>query len=672
MSYQDKDITESESTTPAPETTPAVFGTIPWPKAQKVTFQSFKTSEYVDSHSNVSFGNILYTIIVGAPCFVIYSVLSLPLFLFGCPTLARKALSIGRYILWPFSRFLQCTPDNPRSKDAIFLLPPESRQSLTSARPNLWQRWVWGLLVAPLISVLHAIYMVLSWLFVVSIPQYKMHALLLRHATTHPYRLDISRGMPHAGNDVLLLLGEAFNSNYLHHSFWGMSIVFVNMLSIVVLALSCAVMGEEWIQEKAVFVFITCLVAIIPLAYYIGEGIARLSSKSSYAVGAVLNATFGSIIELILYWSALRDGKNQVVRMGITGSLVGTMLLLPGASMVLGGLKVKEMKINKSVASVSTMQLVVTVVLLFTPTFYYYLFSTPAIDCYGCENGLLGRYSCDYCQENIWRNLYTDSAFINGGRILQYLCACLLLITYLIGLWFTFKSHAFYYREKVSLPSHTKRALRQEAARITRKAQVSPLSGTQEGDSVRVMPLDDAEDEEESDDAGHAITVEWSINRCLAVMIVSTIAISIISETLITSLDQAVVALGISDDFAGLFFLAVIPNAAEYLNACQFAMQNHLSLSTEIGRSAALQVAHIQVPVLMIYSLILNPEEPFTMIFNLLNFIAVFFAVIILIAQAESTSLNYFKGSALLMIYGAILLVFFFKPEEPTPLPIVL
>ena len=59
--------------------------------------------------------------------------------------------------------------------------------------------------------------------------------------------------------------------------------------------------------------------------------IANISAQSTFAVGAVLNATFGSIVELILYYVALREGLRDLVLASLTGTLLGTMLFIPGS-----------------------------------------------------------------------------------------------------------------------------------------------------------------------------------------------------------------------------------------------------------------------------------------------------------------------------------------------------
>ena len=78
------------------------------------------------------------------------------------------------------------------------------------------------------------------------------------------------------------------------------------------------------------------LLSIVPLSYYIGTAISSLSAQlGSFALGAVLNASFGSFIELMVYFAAIyQGGLNSLVQAGVTGSLLGVMLLLPGLSMV--------------------------------------------------------------------------------------------------------------------------------------------------------------------------------------------------------------------------------------------------------------------------------------------------------------------------------------------------
>jgi Ca2+:H+ antiporter len=72
-------------------------------------------------------------------------------------------------------------------------------------------------------------------------------------------------------------------------------------------------------------------------------------------LGAVINATFGSIIEIILYAVALVSGKSALVEGALIGSILAGVLLMPGCSMISGAVKRKEQRFNaKSAGNVKT------------------------------------------------------------------------------------------------------------------------------------------------------------------------------------------------------------------------------------------------------------------------------------------------------------------------------
>ena len=55
-------------------------------------------------------------------------------------------------------------------------------------------------------------------------------------------------------------------------------------------------------------------------------------------MGGVLNATFGNAAELIITIFALAAGLTEVVKASIIGSIIGNVLLVLGASFLIGGL----------------------------------------------------------------------------------------------------------------------------------------------------------------------------------------------------------------------------------------------------------------------------------------------------------------------------------------------
>ena len=83
--------------------------------------------------------------------------------------------------------------------------------------------------------------------------------------------------------------------------------------------------------------FALAALALIPLAWLIGEATEHASHHTGAGIGGFLNATFGNAPELIIALIAVHEGLTEVVRGSLTGSIVGNLLLVLGFSLALGG-----------------------------------------------------------------------------------------------------------------------------------------------------------------------------------------------------------------------------------------------------------------------------------------------------------------------------------------------
>jgi Ca2+:H+ antiporter len=124
-----------------------------------------------------------------------------------------------------------------------------------------------------------------------------------------------------------------------------------------------------WRNETALF-FCSCL-AIIPLAGWMGRATEDLASRMGEGVGGLLNATFGNAAELIIALLALSRGLTGVVKASITGSIIGNILLVLGASVLAGGIKFPEQKFNKTAANNSTTSLALAAIALVIPAIFH-------------------------------------------------------------------------------------------------------------------------------------------------------------------------------------------------------------------------------------------------------------------------------------------------------------
>jgi Ca2+:H+ antiporter len=91
------------------------------------------------------------------------------------------------------------------------------------------------------------------------------------------------------------------------------------------------------LDAGATTLFVLSALALIPLAWLIGEATDQAAHHTGPGIGGFLNASFGNAPELIIGLFAIADGLTTVVRGSITGSVVSNILLVLGAAMIAGG-----------------------------------------------------------------------------------------------------------------------------------------------------------------------------------------------------------------------------------------------------------------------------------------------------------------------------------------------
>ena len=131
--------------------------------------------------------------------------------------------------------------------------------------------------------------------------------------------------------------------------------------------------GLQLSHADATWIFIISGLAIIPLAGILGEATEHLSEHVGPGVGGLLNATFGNAAELIIAIFALQAGLYGVVKASITGSIIGNLLLVLGASMLAGGLKFKTQSFNAIAAGMNSTMLILSTAGLLVPAVFYFL-----------------------------------------------------------------------------------------------------------------------------------------------------------------------------------------------------------------------------------------------------------------------------------------------------------
>ncbi|KAJ9649473.1 hypothetical protein H2199_000248 [Coniosporium tulheliwenetii] len=267
----------------------------------------------------------------------------------------------------------------------------------------------------------------ICWLMVFTIPMGRVTLILFYHLRRHPLALSFhsdsaaSRKPGDPSSSILLCTYRAVGTMYWKYTIDGTNIFLINLLSLTAFAifdywvLAVALGIENWLTNQFL-IFTLSLLSIIPLAYFIGQAVASISAQSSMGVGATINAFFSTIVEVFLYCVALNEGKAQLVEGSVIGSIFAGILFLPGLSMCFGALKRKTQRFNVKSAGVTSTMLLFAVIGAFGPTLFYQIYgSTPAVH---------------------------DRFYLEAVRPYIWFAAVLLFLSYVIGLFFTLRTHA--------------------------------------------------------------------------------------------------------------------------------------------------------------------------------------------------------------------------------------
>lgn len=133
------------------------------------------------------------------------------------------------------------------------------------------------------------------------------------------------------------------------------------------LALVPLAIALELLHASPILILIVSAVALIPLAALLGRATEALAAHAGAWVGALLNSTLGNAAELIIAFAGIRAGLPELVKASISGSILGNLLLILGASLLVGGLRHGRQQFNAHIAGVSATMMTLAVIVLVVP-----------------------------------------------------------------------------------------------------------------------------------------------------------------------------------------------------------------------------------------------------------------------------------------------------------------
>jgi Ca2+:H+ antiporter len=175
----------------------------------------------------------------------------------------------------------------------------------------------------------------------------------------------------------------------------------------------------ELLHASPTIIFATAAIGIVPTAALMGLATEELAARSGPGIGGFLNVTFGNAPELIIALFALGAGLQEVVKASIAGSIIGNILLVLGASMLVGGLRRDRQTFNRTAANIQSTMLFLAAAALVMPAIFELVVEGKGLPSPTAE-------LVDY-----------------GGDVerLSIAVAVVLIATYIAGLFFSLKTH---------------------------------------------------------------------------------------------------------------------------------------------------------------------------------------------------------------------------------------
>ncbi len=140
----------------------------------------------------------------------------------------------------------------------------------------------------------------------------------------------------------------------------------------LLLLIPISLLLQYFLHVGPIWVFVSAMLAIVPLAEWIRRATEQLAARATPAIGGLLNVTFGNTAELVLALFVLAAGETGVVKGQITGSIIGNSLLGLGLAIVVGSWGRERQRFKAERAGLLSSLLILAMIGLLVPALFDY------------------------------------------------------------------------------------------------------------------------------------------------------------------------------------------------------------------------------------------------------------------------------------------------------------
>jgi Ca2+:H+ antiporter len=373
--------------------------------------------------------------------------------------------------------------------------------------------------------------------------------------------------------------------------------------------------------------FLFCFLALVPLAKLLGDATEHLAENLNQTVGGLLNATFGNAVEMIITLNAIKANALDIVKSSLLGSILSNLLLVLGMAFFAGGLSKREQRFSGAAALINITMLLVGVM----------SFSLPTV------------FSLSNKEE---------MASLEVSRV----SALFVSVGYIAYLVFQLHTHVEIFEDDsdagqddaegaftcvplspLPSPDLSPEACETELPRLESGASVAEALPATPGLGFGGVSME-AED--------GVLSVSWA----LALLMASTVAVALLSEIMVDSIDGMVQSWRVPRSFVGVILLPIVGNACEHWSAVRMAYCSKMGTAIAIAVGSSTQIAMFVMPFAVLAGW--TTGKPLDLNLGATGLAVMFLSVLVVFSIVMDGKSNWLEGFLLTLAYCLVAVLY--------------
>ncbi|KAJ6443785.1 vacuolar H+/Ca2+ exchanger [Purpureocillium lavendulum] len=364
--------------------------------------------------------------------------------------------------------------------------------------------------------------------------------------------------------------------------------------------------------------FATAYLAVIPSANLLGFAGQEFARKMPKVAGILIETTFGSIIEIILFIVLIAKHRPEedsgngdegnlipIIQAAILGSILTNLLLCLGLCFFFGGLRNASQKFHAIVSEVGTGLLLVAAFGLLIPSAFYSALKAevvPEIPGFKHRDGA-----------------FTESKLREDVLRISQATSIALIVAFLLYTWFQASSQHSIFDE--------------------------------------VIEQDEHRDTDRHEDMAKP---KFTMTEALLAIALSLALVTVLLILLVEQIEH-VVESGVPDQFLGLILLPLVEKSAEHLTAIDEAWDGVINVALYHCLGPSIQTALFNAPLVVIVGWMIG--KPMDLNFEIFMVALLVLSILVVGNFLRDGESNWLEGALLVIVYIIIAIACWYYPN---------